>query len=97
MTGKTETLLFTIVLFTDKRGEINTFQPNQRNSSVTTWDGKKIFTVIALDKDKKWSGIVTFELLENGRELHVKLMETTSAGINPGAARTGIKVYRKVE
>jgi hypothetical protein len=97
LTGKTETILSTLILFTDKRGEINTFQWKRQHSSVTAWDGKKILTAITFDKDKRQLGTIIFALSKDGKELRAANM-----GISPGGVDVSVmvpmgKVYTRVD
>lgn len=99
VTGKTETVLSTLILFTDKRGEINTFPWDQQHSSVTTWKNKEIFTSVIIDKGNSDLGILKFALSKNGKELKV-----TTVGIYGGEidleAKVMVpmaKVYTKVD
>lgn len=87
------------MLFTDKRGEINTFQWKRQHSSVTTWDGKKLLTAITFDKDKRQLGTITFALSKDGKELRVTNMGISGREIDlTGSVMVPMgKVYRKVD
>lgn len=96
ITGKTESILPTTILFTDKRKEVNIYQDNRPLSSVTAWDGKRIQTVITLDKDRRQLRTVTFSLSRDGNELQIKYMEMNPAGMDLGGWSSGVRVYKKV-